>query len=149
MSDLHFTLVRLHAAAPGTLEMVFADGQALSVDLRSIYAKTKTLHRLKDWKVFKTAAIADQGRSVQWLGDDNLELAADNLRARAIEQSGQYSHEWLWNWMHRHGLTLDTAAQALGISRRMLAYYRSGAKPLPLTVALACYGWESRGKLAA
>ena len=37
----------------------------------------------------------------------------------------------------------------------MLAYYRSGAKPVPRTVALACLGWEDlkkaggRFKLAA
>ena len=34
------------------------------------------------------------------------------------------------------------AALALGVSRRTLAYYRSGAKPVPRTVALACLGWE-------
>ena len=37
---------------------------------------------------------------------------------------------------------MTTAALALGVSRRMLAYYRSGAKPVPRTVALACLGWE-------
>ena len=44
--------------------------------------------------------------------------------------------------MARNDLTLDTAEVALGVSRRMLAYYRSGAKPVPRTVALACLGWE-------
>jgi hypothetical protein len=44
--------------------------------------------------------------------------------------------------MARHDLKLDTAVLALGVSRRMLAYYRSGAKPVPRTVALACLGWE-------
>jgi len=39
-------------------------------------------------------------------------------------------------------LTIDAAAVALGVSRRMLAYYRSGSKPVPRTVALACLGWE-------
>ena len=38
--------------------------------------------------------------------------------------------------------SVTTAALALGVSRRMLAYYRSGAKPVPRTVALACLGWE-------
>jgi hypothetical protein len=44
--------------------------------------------------------------------------------------------------MARNDLTLDAAAVALGLSRRMLAYYRSGSKPVPRTVALACLGWE-------
>ena len=50
--------------------------------------------------------------------------------------------EQFWNWMARNDLTLDKAAVALGVSRRMLAYYRSGLKPVPRTVALACLGWE-------
>jgi len=77
-------------------------------------------------------------------GDDDLELAADNLRARAIEQAGGASHEFIWNWMARPGLAwpgLDTAADALGVSRRMLAYYRSGAKPVPRTVTSRWRSW--------
>jgi len=46
--------------------------------------------------------------------------------------------------MARHGLTQHQAATALGVSRRMLGYYLSGAKPLPRTVALACLGWETQ-----
>ena len=90
----------------------------------------------------RPAAVGDWGGSVVWNGDDSLELAADNLRARAVEQAGGYSHELIWNWMARHKLTLEAAAEALGVSRRMLAYYRSGAKPVPRTVALAMLGWE-------
>ena len=82
-------------------------------------------------------------------GSDALELAADNLRAGAIEQAGGYSHELLWNWMAHHDLTLDAAADALGLSRRMLAYYRSGEKPVPRTVARACLGWETEQRLVA
>ena len=41
------------------------------------------------------------------------------------------------------GLTLEQAAQALGISRRMLIYYRDGEKPIPRAVWLACLGWEA------
>jgi hypothetical protein len=44
--------------------------------------------------------------------------------------------------MDRNKLTLDAAAKALGMSRRMLAYYRNGEKPIPKYVWLACLGWE-------
>lgn len=44
--------------------------------------------------------------------------------------------------MYRNGLTLDSASRALGISRRMLAYYRNGEKPIPKHIWLACLGWE-------
>lgn len=76
--------------------------------------------------------------------DDDLTLASDNLRAMAIEQRGEYSHQQVVAWMHHHGLSLDTAADALGISRRMLAYYRSGERPIPKTVGLAMLGWEAQ-----
>ena len=46
--------------------------------------------------------------------------------------------------MARHELSLDAAAEALGISRRMLAYYRSREKPIPKTVGLAMLGWEAQ-----
>jgi hypothetical protein len=63
---------------------------------------------------------------------------------------GEASHEMFFAWMHRNNLTLDTAAQALGMSRRMIAYYRTGRKPIPQYVWLACIGWEGlREKQAA
>lgn len=49
-------------------------------------------------------------------------------------------------WIGRHGLTQERAAFALGVSRQMLNYYLSGAKPIPKTVWLACLGWETTCK---
>ena len=46
------------------------------------------------------------------------------------------------NWMTRNGLSLSSAAQALGISRRMVSYYRTAHKPIPHHTWLACLGWE-------
>lgn len=145
----HFTLTSVEVVAPTTLSLVYADGDRLLVNLADIIAKHPALRSLAAPKVFATAALGEWGGSVVWNNDDALELAADNLRARAVEQAGGYSHELIWNWMARHNLTLDTAAQALGMSRRMLAYYRSGAKPVPRTVALALLGWEVEQTKAA
>lgn len=39
-------------------------------------------------------------------------------------------------------MTLDTAAAALGLSRRTIAYYLSGEQPVPKTVMLATVGYE-------
>ena len=47
-------------------------------------------------------------------------------------------------WMDEHGLTQEAAASALGLSRRMIAYYLSGEKPIPKTVLLATEGWAHR-----
>lgn len=149
MSNRHFILTGVEVVAPSSLRLTYADGAQLLVDLRETIVRHPTLAPLAAPDVFATAALGDWGGSVLWNNDDNLELAADNLRARAVEQAGGYSHELIWNWMARHKLTLDSAAEALGLSRRMLAYYRSGAKPVPRTVALALMGWEVEQQKAA
>lgn len=149
MSNKHFQITAVATIAPSTLRLTYADGAVLQVNLRTTIQKHPVLKPLRSPKVFAQAEVGDWGGSIVWPDDENLELAADNLRALAIEQSGSASHELLWNWMERHHLTLDKAAEALGLSRRMLAYYRSGEKPVPRTVALACIGWETEQRLAA
>lgn len=149
MRAKQFTLTAIKPQANSHLTLMFADDVTLDVNLAPIIAKYPGLSRLLQPAVFATAKLREWGASVISTDDDNLELAADNLHARAIEQAGGYSHELIWNWMHRHQLTLDAAARALGLSRRMLAYYRSGEKPLPRTVALACLGWEAEQRLAS
>lgn len=144
-----FTITAAKALPGGVLSLTFADGEALQVDVKPIVRKHPTLRPLADPATFRRVKVGEWGGSVQWAGNDALELAADNLRARAIEQAGGYSHELIVEWMARNGLTLDNAAEALGLSRRMLAYYRSGEKPVPRTVALACLGWEAERRKAA
>jgi hypothetical protein len=46
-------------------------------------------------------------------------------------------------WRLRHGLSLTKAAEALGLSRRMVAYYANGEKSVPRAIQLACKGWEA------
>ncbi|MDR1228947.1 MAG: DUF2442 domain-containing protein [Azoarcus sp.] len=147
--DNQFVITSLVAAPPATLHMQFADGQCFTLDLAPIIGTNRSLARLGNPDVFASATVADGGHTVIWGSDDELELASDNLRARAIEQAGEFSHEFIWNWMAAHCLTLDTAAAAIGVSRRMLAYYRSGQKPIPRTVGLACIGWETGKPIAA
>lgn len=142
MRPKQFTLSSVTATPTTSLLLRYADGEQFEVSLVDTIKHHPALERLKDPKVFSSAKVGDHGASVIWANDDELELAADNLRARAVEQAGGVSHEFIWNWMARNDLTLDAAALALGLSRRMLAYYRSGSRPVPRTVALACLGWE-------
>jgi hypothetical protein len=140
MTNDAFTLTHIAHLAAYQLSLTFADGETLIVDL-SQQVGNAALQALHDPVLFAQAHLGDWGKSVSWV-DDELELHADNLRNLAIEQAGGVGHERLWNWMHDHHLTLDSAATALGLSRRMLAYYRSGQKPIPRTVWLACLGFE-------
>jgi predicted DNA-binding transcriptional regulator AlpA len=142
MRPKQFKLTSVKPTPTAGLLLRYADGERFEVGLVEVIERHPTLSPLKDPQVFGSVKVGDHGASVIWANDDELELSADNLRARAVEQAGGISHEFIWNWMAKHDLTLDTAAEALGMSRRMLAYYRSGAKPVPRTVALACLGWE-------
>jgi len=139
-----FTLIDIQPLNNGLLRLGYADGQIFTVDIKPLIRRWPILAPLQDEAIFSSARIGEWRSSITFGEDDNLELAADNLRARAIEQQGGYSHEYLFEWLTRHRLTQQQAAVALGLSRRMLSYYLSGAKPLPRTVALACIGWETQ-----
>jgi hypothetical protein len=103
--------------------------------------KHTALAALGDESLFAKAHIDALGGYVVWV-EDELEMAADNLRNIAIKQTGGIGPEQVLNWMARHSLTQERAAQSIGVSRRMLNYYLSGAKPIPKTIWLACLGWE-------
>jgi hypothetical protein len=142
MSKDHFQLTAVEALPDYWLRLTYADGRTFEVDLRPWIETPAALHALQDPALFARARLGFAGRSVDWI-EGELDLGADNLRNLAIEQAGGIGHERIWNWLHDTGLTLDQAAEALGISRRMLIYYRDGEKPIPRSIWLACLGWEA------
>jgi hypothetical protein len=144
MNQPQFIITRVEVVGPYRLALNFADGFAGDVDLSGVIRKHPTLARLRDKKIFGRVTRDEWKRGVIFADDDALALASDNLRALALEQVGEYSHQQLTAWMYRHQLSLDAAAAALGISRRMLAYYRSGEKLIPKTVGLAMIGWVAQ-----
>jgi len=142
MNHDHFVLDAVATTGPKELSLSFADGQRCIVSLADVIDKHPTLAPLEDPAVFRTVSLDEWNRGVIFADDDALSLASDNLRALAVEQSGEFSHQQLIAWMAHHAMTLDTAAEALDVSRRMLAYYRSGSKAIPRTVGLAMLGWD-------
>jgi hypothetical protein len=60
------------------------------------------------------------------------------------EQAGLPTASEFEAWMERNGLSLSVAAESLGMTRRMIAHYRTGSKPIPIVVGLACKGWEAK-----
>jgi hypothetical protein len=141
--DPQHTLTHVSVEAPATLKLTFADGATFRLDLATTIQAHAALAALNDAEVFAKARLDSRGGYVIWI-DDDLEMAADNLRHLAVEQAGGIGHERLIEWVYRHRLTQAQAAEAIGVSRRMLNYYLSGAKPIPKTVWLACLGWESQ-----
>ena len=74
----------------------------------------------------------------------DLDMSNDTLWRLTQEQSGAtMTAEAFRGWRERHAYTLDTAARALGLSRRMIAYYEKGERPIPRVVALATKGLEA------
>lgn len=142
MSKDHFQLTDVTPLPDHRLRLTYADGKTFEVGLDEWIATSPILRALKDATLFAQARIGFAGRTVEWI-EDELDLGADNLRNLAIEQTGGIGHERIWNWLHETGLTLEQAANALGISRRMLIYYRNGEKPIPRSIWLACLGWEA------
>lgn len=142
--------LRLRAVTPlpnQSLHMVFQDGFEADVGLGDWIANTSALQALTDPVLFSRARVGEWGNAVEWIADE-LDLGADNLRHLAVEQAGGIGHERIWVWMHDCGLTQQQAADAVGISRRMLNYYLSGSKPIPKTVWLACKGWQAEQREA-
>lgn len=78
---------------------------------------------LADPAFFATARLDSRGGYVVWIEDD-LEMAADNLRNLAVEQAGGIGHERLANWMAERGLTQERAAHAIK-GKRVRSLYGS------------------------
>lgn len=142
MSQKQFTITAVRPLDDYRLSISYADGFSGEVDLSDVLGKYPTLERAKFPHVFHSVKPDEWNLGVIFDGDDDLTLASDNLRAMAIEQDGGFSHQQLVAWMAHHGMSLDSASEALGVSRRMLAYYRSGEKPIPRPVGLAMLGWD-------
>jgi len=79
---------------------------------------------------------------------DELDMGADTLWQYALGQNGRRDAAEFIRWRWRHRLSLSGAAEALGLSRRQVAYYVSGEHEVPRTVLLACKGWEAERKSA-
>ena len=96
--------------------------------------------------MFSKVAVEEWGHGLDW--SSGLDIGADRLYQLCREQAGLFSPVAFDGWIKNNRLSLSTAAEALGMTRRMIAHYRSGSRPIPKTVHLACIGWEALKKAA-
>lgn len=124
--------------ADKTLRVRWSNGMAADLDLSDLLRQKafKALHG----RGFQRARLDEWGHSVEW--PDGTAIGADALWRRTLLAQGHKDAVAFMDWRLSHGLSLSEAAEALGLSRRMVAYYSSGAKAVPKTVLLACRGWE-------
>ncbi|MFL6846132.1 MAG: helix-turn-helix domain-containing protein [Allosphingosinicella sp.] len=128
--------------APSTLVVGWDDGRCAEIDLAPIIDAHPKLAPLAEPDAFPVRS--EDGWSVEW-PVCGIDFGSAQLRRWADEQAGEAMPAAAFRaWMERHGLTLDSAGEALGLSRRTVAYYLSGEQPVPKTVMLATEGFDKR-----
>ena len=136
-------LLNISISAPAALALEWDDGRVSHVDLAALIASRPNLAPLGKPSEFKQATLSNDGWSVEW--PCGIDFGAQQLRRWVDERAGDIMPVADFRaWMEGHGLTLDRAADALGLSRRTIAYYLSGEQPVPKTVMLATAGYDHR-----
>lgn len=130
----------VEVVGPMLLRITWSTGEHFDLDLSGPIMRLEALAPLRDPAFFAGAQIGEWGHSLVW--NDEVDLGADRLYERCKEQAGELSPSKFDAWMKNHQLSLTSAADALGLSRRMIAHYRTGSRPIPKIVSLACKGWE-------
>lgn len=106
------------------------------IDLAPIILTYKFYRPLRDnLELFRTVHVANDGTAIAWGKNDEIDMPAtaiENLASEAMQNADFRA------WLDKNRLTLDAAAAQLGISRRLVAYFASGEKPIPRYIALAC-----------
>lgn len=134
------SITRVTALDDWRLRLDWSDGTTADISLADT-ADTRPFAGLRDPAVFAAVAVGDWGHSLSWPGD--VELGADALWLETLSATGRNDARHFAEWRMRHGLSLAKAASALGISRRSVAYYSNGDRPVPRAILLACRGWEA------
>jgi hypothetical protein len=129
------------------LHMRWSNGKEFTVDLHELVFRLKGLRSLRDANVFARAGVGEGGYSIEWPGD--RDVGSDRLWEIALEQNGRTDAAEFIRWRWRNNLSLTAAAEALGVSRRQIAYYASAEHEVPRTILLACKGWEVERRAAA
>ncbi len=90
-------------------------------------------------------AKAPAGIALRWSDGTRVEIdIAHIVRGRALRDTDEFSRAEIGEWGHSivWPSGAELSAEALGLSRRMVAYYSNGEKPVPRPILLACKGWE-------
>lgn len=135
-----FRLAGVTLSPPYKLEITYTDNSTIMVNLENLIKSLEVFAPLEDLSEFSSATITDFGFTLEWLCGASLDC--DNLFEMALEQSGMVANAHFRHWQDMNQLSLTQAAQAIGLTRRTISQYRTGKRPVPRTVSLACKGWE-------
>ena len=133
------TIVSVKGKTPAALTLKWSDGTRASLEVSALL-QGKAIRALRIPGEFEKVQVGEWGHSVEW--PSGAELSAETLWLETLSETGHADAREFLKWRLRHGLSLSKAADALGLSRRMVAYYSNGEKPVPRAILLACKGWE-------
>ena len=139
-ADRMRTITSVEAQGATQLALTWSDGVKARVDLANIL-KDRAFAALRNPAEFAQVRVDEWGHSVEW--PSGAELSAETLWLWTLSATGHEDARAFLEWRLRHGLSLSKAAEALGVSRRMVAYYSNGEKAVPKSIQLACRGWEA------
>lgn len=139
VSETTRTIAAAKAKAPASIVVRWSDGTRAEIDLSSIL-RGRAFRTLRDADAFAKVEVGEWGHSIGW--PSGPELSAETLWLETLSATGHEDTRAFLEWRLKHGLSLTKAAEALGLSRRMVAYYSNGEKPVPRPILLACKGWE-------
>lgn len=92
---------------------------------------------LRDPAVMATVKVGEYGSGLEWPGLG--EVGGNVLWRLAEEQNGNaWPPQAFAAWMKRMGFSAAKAAEALGLTRRTVIYYKTGGKTISKIVMLAC-----------
>jgi hypothetical protein len=131
----------VHPLEGARLELRYTGGQVVSVDFSEMAERLPVFAELKTPDFLRSATVTEWGHTLEWPTGEGLD--AGRLMERALEQAGRTDTLDFRHWQERNRLSLAQAADAIGLSRRTVSQYRTGARHVPRTVALACKGWEA------
>lgn len=142
-SDVLRTIVDVSTTGPTSLCVVWSDGTIATLDLAGLIDRPE----LRESEIFSRVEIGEWGHSLIWPND--IEIGAETLWLETLAATGHDDTRRFLAWRLRHGLSLSKAAEALGVSRRTIAYYSNGERKIPKPILLACVGWEAELARAA
>jgi Protein of unknown function (DUF2442) len=119
----------------GVIDLVWSTGETFNANLPK---RNTAFAQLADPSFFAQMERDEWGHGIGW--PTGLDLGADRLYELSREQAGLPTASEFEAWMERNHLSLTVAAESLGMTRRMIAHYRTGSKPIPVVVGLACKG---------
>src|SRR5271163_627515 len=127
------------ARAPCSLEVFWRSGRRQGtsslVDLAPLLFSKKIFAPLRDDEsLFRTVHVVEAGAAIAWGDGSAIDVAATTIESLADETMTPADFA---EFLRRNGLSFDSAAAQLGISRRLVAYYAK-EREIPRYIALAC-----------